>query len=291
MEGPKLFIQGAEGYDIASYFEKKLNVESKPLEEGHNVVNFSLEIARALGCNPLILVGMDLGTPQERFYSPGVSDGEKIQDKEAIWRKDIYGKPLKTLWKWVAESHWISDFAKQHPELKVINATVGGLGFQGVENKPLKQIAFNKSKAFRIQRLLKKAPVTPAQVKKEMKVLEKSLGHTQILLESLVKETTRLARSMQKTHHMQTSSKVTLAELDLVEEPAYGALLHQFFIVFSKVVQRELTKVRLEEKKKISWKTECSKALLNEKKYRFLLSVVKVNRQLIDLTLKGFLIP
>ena len=41
-------------------------------------------------------------------------------------RNDIHGNPVYTLWKWITEAKWISDFAENHPELTILNATEGG---------------------------------------------------------------------------------------------------------------------------------------------------------------------
>ena len=45
--------------------------------------------------------------------------------RQTLLKTDIYGKPIYTLWKWIAEANWIGDFAKAHPDITVINATEG----------------------------------------------------------------------------------------------------------------------------------------------------------------------
>ncbi|HEV8052004.1 MAG TPA: hypothetical protein VGP47_05880, partial [Parachlamydiaceae bacterium] len=61
-------------------------------------------------------------------------------EDELISKLDIYGKPVFTLWKWIAESMWYTHFADQHPECSLINATEGGIGFPEVVNMPLAEV-------------------------------------------------------------------------------------------------------------------------------------------------------
>ncbi len=70
-----------------------------------------------------------------RAYAPGIVPNSSVKaqailsnkgiDKAAIVKQDIYGKPIYTLWKWVAESEWLSNFAAEHPETTFVNATEG----------------------------------------------------------------------------------------------------------------------------------------------------------------------
>ena len=151
VHGPRVFVPGSSGYKISEYFERAMDVPSLAVSEGHNVINFSLSIASALGCSPIILVGVDLAYTEGSAYAEGVINhpihhrkelfNTKSSEDELIIRNDIYGKPVKTLWKWVNESLWFAQFAAQHPEIELINATEGGLGFLGVPNIPLKEVA------------------------------------------------------------------------------------------------------------------------------------------------------
>jgi len=152
IHGPRLYVTGSGGYDTAEFFEKKLKIEGgEELDEGHNVVNFCVEVAHAMGCDPIIFVGMDLAFTGMYEYAPGVVENALVsqssildvedEDSKAIIKKDIYGHPIYTLWKWVAEADWLADFAREHPAITMINCTEGGLGFPGVTNALLKETA------------------------------------------------------------------------------------------------------------------------------------------------------
>ena len=89
LKGPRLYITGTGGYDIADWFEKKCGIEGEEIEEGRNVVNFSLEIAYRMGCNPIIFVGMDLGYTDCKLYSPGVITENNTVEVNEINPKNI----------------------------------------------------------------------------------------------------------------------------------------------------------------------------------------------------------
>ncbi len=147
IKGPRLYLTGSGGYDIAHWFEEQLHIEGENLDEGHNVVNFCLEIAQALGCNPIILVGVDLAFTNQQHYADGIianlnlteEDFKTAGDFEStpLLKKDITGQPVMTLWKWITEADWISKFAHRYPETMILNATEGGLGFQDIPNLTL----------------------------------------------------------------------------------------------------------------------------------------------------------
>lgn len=143
----KLYITGSSGYSIAKYFEEECDIKGRDLDEGFNVVTFSVSLAAAMGCNPIIFVGVDLAYSNSKSYAPGLANHPihkqfrtKAHAEELTFKKDIYGEPVPTLWKWITESLWFSNFAESHPNLKLINATEGGIGFQGIPNCSLASV-------------------------------------------------------------------------------------------------------------------------------------------------------
>lgn len=147
--GPRLYLRGGDGYNISDYFERKAKISGKVLGGGHSIANFEIEIAHALGCSPIILVGFDLayGANLKR-YAPGVEENhpsniraEAKGEQEVVEWKDHEGKPIQTAWKWVLEGKWIEEFAEKHKKRRIINATEGGLGIKGIEHMDLDQAA------------------------------------------------------------------------------------------------------------------------------------------------------
>lgn len=151
VHGNKGYVNGCGGYVISDWFEKQLGIEGVDINEGCNVLNFSLSIAHALGCNPIILVGIDLAYSKGHSYFPGIVS-HPIHDRkrrfrskgyheELLMKNDIYGEPVYTLWKWMAESLWYANFVTENPDVRVINCTEGGIGFPNVINMTLADAA------------------------------------------------------------------------------------------------------------------------------------------------------
>lgn len=148
LQGPRIYLPGTTGYPIAEWIDEELKYSPFKIDEGSNVINTSLSIAEKLGCNPIIFVGLDLAYSDGLSYAPGITSHgildpreqfvTKSKQDELILVKDIYGQPIYTLMKWIVESSWYASFARNFPDVKLVNCTEGGIGFQGVENIPLK---------------------------------------------------------------------------------------------------------------------------------------------------------
>jgi len=146
LHGPKIFVGGSGSFDVGKWFEAKLGIPTThQVLQGTSVVTFALSLVEALGCNPIIFVGMDFSDKDGSHYSSGIenhplynppkSNGAERRDKFVV--EDIDGKSVRTRWSWVEEAHWISFFAENHPKLRIINATEGGIGIYKVPNMPL----------------------------------------------------------------------------------------------------------------------------------------------------------
>lgn len=149
IHGKPLFINRCNGYPLATWVEEELGiVENCDLDSGLNVINWCLELAYYLGCNPITLIGMDLAFSGNKQYVGGVIskafDGSYVLNsgRRGVRKQtsDIYGKEVFTQEKWINESLWIGKYAKQRYDRVFFNATEGGIGFPGVANVSLKEV-------------------------------------------------------------------------------------------------------------------------------------------------------
>lgn len=295
ISGPRLYVTGCGGYDVSDFFEKKLKIEHEFLDEGHNVINFCLQIANQLGCDPIIFVGLDLAFTGMKSYAPGIEEdttfdpkayGELDEfDEKPILRKDIYGKPLYTLWKWVAESDWISTYAKENPQITIINATEGGLGFTNVPNRPFKEVCedyLNRPYPVRdrLHTEIQNSALPQVTMRKivalmnELKEsLKRCVGYFDILIDEI-------DRSDPSTSTQ--SGRAALCETELAEEPGFLYVLDIFNEVKVRLYSRHLHELKsLSETKKIAQKKK-----FNKERFQFLRECAKVNIGLIDLALE-----
>lgn len=303
IHGPHLYVSGSGGYDISDWFEEKFDIPRGNIDEGHNVVNFCVDIARVMGCNPIIFVGMDLAYTDMQAYAEGVVQAADVSKKEiletgeldstAILRTDINGNPVYTLWKWIAESDWIGEFAKNYPDTTLVNATEGGLGFPEVPNVTFAE-AINSYLSRRydlsdrvhgeIQNHVM-SQVTLERIQDAMQELCDSLERCKGYLEALIEETTSMMQQIKRDKQVpQTAQtgRAVLVESELAEEVGYRYVLDMFNAVCSKVLSSDLQNMQ----RSAPWKQAEKKLSVVLKKLHFLHNLSVVNIALIHQALE-----
>lgn len=306
MTGPRLYLNGEGGFATPDWFEKQLNIEGEELDGGHNVVNFSIQIARALGCNPIILIGTDLAFTNEEYYADGIAanlnltrEDLNIHTSENLptLRKDIYGKPIYTLWKWITESEWISDFAESYSDLTVINATEGGLGFQGIPNLSLQEVTekFLQQPRIEITKIneeIQKHPLNHITKKRTLdllKEMEESLDRSIHFFSKMLEEIDKMSEHIELGHSFPQdlhSPNMIIIESDIEGEIAYPYLLEIFSKIFTYLHHRSIQDLH-PSKKLLSEKKCALQALeLDKQRFVFLRDVARCNRELMQQTLK-----
>lgn len=301
IHGPKLYVTGSGGYDIAKWFEDKFDIQGEEVDEGFNVVNFCLDVARLWGCNPIIFVGLDLAYTDLQAYAMGVVDRPSVNveailnssdpDEKPFLRPDVYGKPTYTLWKWVTEAQWIGDFTNDHPELTLINATEGGIGCPNVLNESLSTVAkmYLQSSYDLDGRLHGEiqthllTQVTSEGIVQSMNELCASLERCSEHLTTLINESEKLSQRVVETKDVPAvlqSGTAALAEIELADEPGYRYLLEVFNIVYSKKLNYELRASQKNEQLP-EWKQLIHKGTLNNKRLSFLHNTAQANITLI----------
>ena len=110
-----------------------------------SVTSICLAWAEFLGCNPILLSGVDLAYTGNKRYAMGVTEEQVDLDEECgaadriVKSKDRNGKPIYTAVRWLMESKAFSHFAKMHPKTKFLNTTEGGVGFKKIPFLPLNE--------------------------------------------------------------------------------------------------------------------------------------------------------
>ncbi len=113
-----------------------------PLSTGGSVANSCFGLAEALGCKRIILVGQDLAYTGDKTHSKVTVRGSKetaIEDLEhVIMGVDINGDPIRTSREFKLYKEWFEDEISKHPDLRVIDATEGGIKIEGTTLMTLK---------------------------------------------------------------------------------------------------------------------------------------------------------
>lgn len=304
IHGEHLYITGAGGYILSDWIEEKLGIPTGTvLSEGFNVINFSLAIALAMGCNPIIFAGVDLAYSGDRSYTPGlfhhaIHDPKqdfrtKSTEEELIDKKDINGEPIQTLWKWIHEALWFSQTGYENPENKFYNCTEGGLGFPGIQNMSLAEAAVNYlSKQYDLEGMVHCAVQNSPMPESVTK------GHVLDVLKELYADLKKCLEIFQKIEKIYSEMQSRIAfEKDipddyitaeisrllapLQENPAYKTILQVFeskYIDFANPRFREIdydTSLAAED-------IHLRKLELLIQRYRFLQTTAKINIDCID---------
>lgn len=148
-KGPKLYFK-TNVLEYTSWFEKEMDMNTKDLRSGASVSNLALDIARLMGCDPIILVGQDLSYTNLQSYADGAvlkNEQDEIlkknieeMNKHYLKEKDIYGNTVYTIPPMISMKIYFEEYVKLYPKVTFINGSEGGLPIKGMPNKPLSEI-------------------------------------------------------------------------------------------------------------------------------------------------------
>lgn len=299
IHGDHLYVPGSGGYIITKWLEEQLGIFATDLTEGCNVINFSTAIADAMGCSPIICVGVDLAYSNEQPYAPGVLNHPihnrreffktKNEHEELIIRKDIHGKGVYTLWKWIMESFWFSTFSLTNPRSKLVNATEGGLGFFHIPNMTLqeaadryltKQYDFSGLVHAEVQRAGMPPDLTREAIENELQNFYKSLETCSTLISTIHQEIRILSSDHNKglsTPEEMLSPTAKDSQEALEKEVAYIHFLKVFEEAFMKWSDLDYLRLDIEKDVLEPQKIREQKYILFARKYQFLHDTCSAN--------------
>ena len=198
LHGPKIYVNGLATSRLSNWFEEQLAIATDaPLPTGISSSNFAIDQAIALGCNPIILVGMDLAYSASSRY-PAVIKAHPAEPKNvhhevaAQTSKQIVGYSscgthLNTKYEWLIESNIISECSYRNPDVRIYNATPGGLLIRGIPYRPFDTLINEELgpplplKA-KIHRIIHEAATVTAPPVRLFEVMERWLASLQTLL-------------------------------------------------------------------------------------------------------------
>lgn len=252
--GPHGYLHTQTGGPAELWLEDQLNLKFPPLRAGFtlealSVTTTAIELAATLGCNPIILVGVDLAFTNNQAYTSGVvtSPGAFLKERQKetraserlLTRKDIFGKPIHTLVKWVMESTAIATFAKKNPDIQLLNATSGGLGFEGVPNVCLSDMSFPHPRDLygMVHQMIEThpMPVSLSEIDRRLFSLKKSLKKAAHFTELALGE---LERVKGKDRDPETG-QIIFAQMEMETLDAYSCFLEESSRTFLPLLRRK----------------------------------------------------
>lgn len=228
-KGPKIWAADGQSYPMERWFTEQLGIEEPSIDAGWNVATFCISLAAMMGCNPIILIGVDLSLPSGQSYAKGVSqtypNEELVQTDQGVTKKDF-----------ILAADWIAAFAKDHPEITLMNGASEAWKIENVSTvslesllsqMPKKEIAFDLSSLQPIQGKTKQVLAKW----KESRIKGKDLcGQLLSLLESHFPGDPR------------SSGQYALFEVELEELPIFQYYLKPIWEVWRFVFEHEQTK-------------------------------------------------
>lgn len=255
--GQHLYISSYSQEDeldrTALWFEEKLGIRGKrPIIRGFSTANYLVEVAAALGCNPIILVGLDLAYTKGSRYAEGVTvhDSDSEREKQALTSKSenlikvpgVNGEEVETNKQWFLEAVCMTAFKKRNPQVDFLNATEGGMPIMEVPNVSFEKVVGNFSTEMNMQGWLhgeienaKGAMASSNQVSRLLEEWKLSLLRCRelilCLLEELENNQDRVDAGERLLYGPYTGL-ATLWQVELSELLAYRQLLVTYEVVF-----------------------------------------------------------
>jgi hypothetical protein len=245
LNGERGYLVSDTGGSCERYFEKQLEIEGTPIgpdlgPEALSVTTLAIALAVEMGCNPILLDGIDLAYTGTQRYAEGILSSshidmnEKRREKKSLERllkrKNIHGHYVHTLVKWVMESECIASYAKEHPGSRFINVSEGGLGFPGIPNIPLSEASLELHQTLDLRALVHaeiqklKMPLSKEKILCEMRHVKESLHRLGSIADEMIKELERVKDLLPFGQVSLPTGKMAILEIDFQEEKAFECL-------------------------------------------------------------------
>ncbi|CEP68884.1 6-hydroxymethylpterin diphosphokinase MptE-like [Moorella glycerini] len=143
--GPR-FAMGMDVFPFTSWAFQMIGDDKGMVASGPSVANVAWDLARQMGCNPIIFVGQDLAYTNQKSHAEGVITAHRIEiddqnQQDYFYTEDVFGERVLTNRPMYAMKVWfeqrIATFG--HGRL-FIDATEGGAKIAGTEIMPLAEV-------------------------------------------------------------------------------------------------------------------------------------------------------
>lgn len=115
-----ILVGGYGAYPLEGVIAKELHLEQKPLSYGWTVTTLLMQAAYFMGCDPIILVGLDLSFSGNSDYALGVKSQAHENPKRIEKDKNLY-----TQKDWMMAQSWVEEIVKATSATQWINCSQG----------------------------------------------------------------------------------------------------------------------------------------------------------------------
>ncbi|WLR50590.1 DUF115 domain-containing protein [Bacillus tianshenii] len=147
-QGPKLHMITSQDTVSQYYLKDKENTAIPIVQDAPTIAAVTYQLACQLGCNPVILVGQNLGFRYNQYYSKEVGYNTKDRtvnvmekDKKEVMKvKDVYGNEIETNPSFENMRQNLQIYIANNSQVKTINTTKGGAAIEGAQFAPLEEL-------------------------------------------------------------------------------------------------------------------------------------------------------
>ncbi len=219
---PRFLVEGAGHLPLERFLQNDLGL-TEVFEGGWSVGTVGVALAVLMGCNPIILAGIDFF---ENKPSPGTG---------SPFVKNRYGENRVSQTDWVLAAEWLDQFALKYPNIQWGTLASDGIKFSSIPFVKLEEELFPPGMTFRIQRLIEQhsSPLLKSPVWQE---IFSSIQRCQAYCFKLLKEMEVIFPK-----NPLESGICALIEDDLSQEVAYQQLLEPLWNCWRHVIRRHNT--------------------------------------------------
>ena len=230
IHGPVFQVPSNPGYKLQQWMDG-----GSVFDGGWTVGTFSMALAIHFGCNPIVLVGMDLSYS---VNSPSYAGGIGKEEEGIIWDDPLEGS-LVTQKDWILASKWIEEKVQSSCLTSFYNTSLRGLYLKGVKKSSLNDLLETElTKRYDIQGFiggLCSCFEASRDRKENISLLKKSLESSSVFLDKLL-------HLYEKNYPADPSSKgeFVVNLFDLYDEIVYQEILEPLWQVWQFPVERNL---------------------------------------------------
>lgn len=245
IHGQKLLSAGSGEMAIESYY-----TEMPLLESGWNVANFMATVAAEMGCDPIVLIGMDMSYELNQEYVKGVESLEEDHNKKVHLLKTMKGKKVFSRKDLLMGKQFFSELNQRYPHLTFINATEEGLIIENMRHASFEDVIHLLDKEYDLKGMIHTQLMQMEIIgdyknssKNLIEDLRRSFENTTSILSAMVRKMKEVYLH-QKDNPSTTviEAKLALEEIELEEELIYQRYLNPLWEIWKWVIFRNQQK-------------------------------------------------
>ena len=253
-KGPKIYMKLDSDF-LSSWVETKVNKVTSSVESAATVSIIAGDVARKMGCEPIIFIGQDLCYTDGANYADGAVHYKDMQEDgwDKITIKDIYGNDVYTNRNWNSLRISFENYMANHKENLFIDATEGGALKKGAVIMTLKSAidkycsldnATEKADKIFEESLYNKRDITEATIKELKQYILKEVKNIFKLSEAAanISETMHSDLCMGRNDIKLKKNNNKLNEINekIEKNDVYNNFVHPIYDVFLFTIQDEL---------------------------------------------------